>query len=328
MKRRQFIGLLLVGAAAAMAAPPRGHAEEPSRTYRLGFVIPSGRDAPPIVAFFDELRRKGFIEGQNLSVVPGGFNVRDDQATDVAEALVKAAPDVIVSSGIPTRILQRATRTIPIVAMSEDMLADGLVASLARPEGNTTGISILSPELDGKRQDLLIEAVPGARRIAALAESSKATTPRHLQEFKDAARQRGVELSVIVIAEPEAIAPAINGAKASGIEALNVLATPLFGSYATRRIVLERAAALRPPAIYQWPDMAEEGGLMAYGPSFTDLYRQRARMVVKVLRGIKPADIPVEQPTRFELVINLRAAKAIGHEMPAGLVLRADNLIE
>jgi putative ABC transport system substrate-binding protein len=327
MNRCQFVGLLLVGAAAAMAEPPRGHAQEPSRTYHLGFVIPSGRDAPPIMVFFDELRRNGFIEGQNLSVVPGGFNVRDDQVAGVAEALVKAAPDVIVSSGVPTRILQRASRTIPIIAMSEDMLADGLVASLARPEGNTSGISILSPELDGKRQDLLIEAVPGARHIAALADS-KTITPRRVQELKDAARRRGVELSVIVIAEPDAIAPAIDGAKASAVEALNVLATPLFGSYATRRIVLDHAAALRLPAIYQWPDMAEEGGLMAYGPSFTDLYRQRARMVVKVLRGIKPADIPVEQPTRFELVINLRAAKAISHEMPAGLVLRADKVIE
>src|SRR5262249_43491077 len=185
VKRRDFI--TLIGSAAAW--PMAARAQEPSRTYHLGFVVPSGRDAPPIMAFFDELRRNGFIEGQNLSVVEGGFNVREDQAAGVVEALVKAAPDVIVSSGMPTRILQRATRTIPIVAMSEDMLADGIVASLARPEGNTTGVSILSPELDGKRQDLLIEAVPGARHIAALADSSKTTTPQRLQELKDATRR-------------------------------------------------------------------------------------------------------------------------------------------
>src|SRR5262249_10913292 len=142
VKRRDFI--TLIGGAAAW--PLAARAQEPSRTYHLGFVVPSGRDAPPIMAFFDELRRNGFIEGQNLSVVEGGFNVREDQAAGVVEALVKTAPDVIVSSGMPTRILQRATRTIPIVAMSEDMLADGIVASLARPEGNTTGVSILSPE--------------------------------------------------------------------------------------------------------------------------------------------------------------------------------------
>src|SRR5262245_61569823 len=124
------------------------------------------------------------------------------------------------------------------------------------------------------------------------------------------------------------MAPAINGAKSSAVEALNVLAASLLGSYASGRIVLEQAAASRLPEIYQWPDMAEEGGLIGYGPSFTELYRQRARMVVKVLRGIKPADIPVEQVTRFELVINLKAAKTIGHEVPAGLVLRAGRVIE
>ena len=133
---------------------------------------------------------------------------------------------------------------------------------------------------------------------------------------------------MITVSAPHEIWPAIDGAKASGVEALNVLATPLFGSYQTRGLVLQRAAALRLPAIYQWPDMAEEGGLMAYGPSFIELYRQRARMVVKVLRGAKPFDIPVEQPTRFEFVINLKAAKSIGHEIPAGLVLRADRLVE
>jgi putative tryptophan/tyrosine transport system substrate-binding protein len=323
MKRRQFIALL---GGAAVAWPLAARAQEAGRTYRIGFLVPHAREAPWVVAFFDELRLSGFIEGQNLIVVPGSFNVRDDRLAEPLAAIVKAAPDVIVSGAdLATRALQQATRTIPLIGMTEDMVGVGLVDSLARPGGNTTGISLLSPELDGKRQDILMEAVPSARRIAALADS-RVTPTRHLQTLQEAARARGVELSVFGVTNLEEIVPAIDNAKASGADALNVLATPLF--FANSRVVIERVAALRLPAIYQWPDMAEQGGLAGYGPRFTQIYRQRARMVVKMLRGAKPADIPVEQPTNFELVINLKTAKAIGHEVPAGLVLRADKVIE
>jgi putative ABC transport system substrate-binding protein len=213
--------------------------------------------------------------------------------------------------------------------MSEDMVGEGLAASLARPGGNVTGISLLSPELDGKRQDILIEAVPGARRIAAMADSRQ-TPPYHLQALQHAARSRGVELAVFGVNGPEEVASAIDAAKASGTEALNFLATPLFSLPGTRNntVVMERIAALRLPAIFQWPETAEAGALAGYGPRFTEMYRQRARMVAKILRGAKPADVPVEQPTNFELVINLKTAQAIGHEIPAGLVLRADKVIE
>jgi putative ABC transport system substrate-binding protein len=322
LKRREFI--TLVGGAAAW--PLVARAQEAGRTYRLGFLVPHSPEAPWIVAFFDELRLAGFIEGQNLIVVPGGFDVRDDRFAERAAALVKAAPDAIVSGAdLATRALQQVTRTIPLIGMTEDMVAAGLVESLARPGGNTTGISLLSPELDGKRQDLLMEAVPDARRMGALADS-RVTSTHHLQMLQKATRARNVELSIFGVTKLEEIAPAIDNAKASGAEALNVLATPLF--FANSRVVIERVTALRLPAIYQWPDMAEQGGLAGYGPRFTQIYRQRARMVVKVLRGTKPADLPVEQPTTFELVINLQAAKAIGHEVPAGLVLRADKVIE
>ena len=240
--------------------------------------------------------------------------------------MVKAAPDAIVAGPeLQLRALQAVTKTIPLIGMTEDMVASGLVASLSRPGGNTTGISLLSPELDGKRQEILIEAVPGVRRMAALADSN-VTVEQHLQTLRDAAKARGIDLSVIGVAKPEEIVPAINEAKASGAQAINFLATPLF--FVNRRIAFEHVAALRLPAIYQWPEMAEEGGLASYGARFTQLYRQRARMVVKILRGAKPSDIPVEQPTHFELVINLKAAQAIGHEVPAGLVLRADKVIE
>ena len=323
MRRRDFITLL--GGAAAFA-PLMASAQEAGRTYRLAILTGSGRDTPQMLALFDELRRFGFIEGQNLNVIPGGFNVRNEQLAERAAAMVKAAPDAIFAvGGLSTRAAQEATRTVPIVGGADDMVEAGLVASLARPGGNTTGVSMLSPELDGKRQDILMEAVPGVRRMAALADSNIAP-PRHLQALQDAARARGVELSVFSAGKPEEIVPGINNAKAWGAEALNVLATPLFSS--NRRIIFERVADVRLPAIYQWPEMAEEGGLAGYGPRLTETFRQRARITVKVLRGTKPADLPVEQPTRFELVINLRAAKAIGHEVPAGLVLRADKVIE
>jgi putative tryptophan/tyrosine transport system substrate-binding protein len=325
MKRRGFISLL--GGAAIW--PLVARAQQNDRTYRLGFWSPAPRQAPPVEAFFDELRLNGFAEGKNLEVV-GAFEAVDNNLSERAAALVKAAPDAIVAGPeLPLRALQAVTRSIPLVGMTEDMVAEGLVASLARPGGNTTGISLLSPELDGKRQEILIEAVPGARRIAAMADS-RVTPPYHLQVLQHAARSRAVELSVFGVNGPEEIAAAIDAAKASGAEALNFLATPLFSLPGTRnnQIVMERIAAARLPAIFQWPETAEAGAVLGYGPRYLEVYRQRARMVVKILRGAKPADIPVEQPARFQLVVNLKAAKAIGHEVPAGLVLRADEVIE
>jgi putative ABC transport system substrate-binding protein len=284
------------------------------------------REAPQHVACFDELRRLGFIEGQNLAVDPRGFGLREQQFRETAATIVKSAPDAIVTAGGPsTRAAQEATKTIPILGTADDMVAEGLVASLARPGGNTTGVSLLAPELDGKRQDILMDAVPDERRMAALADPA-ISTPQHLQALQEAVRQRGVELAIFSARTLEEIVPAMNQAKAAGAAALNVLATPLF--FFNQRVVIERAAALQMPAMYQWPEMAEAGGLAGYGPRITEWYRQLARVLAKVLRGAKPADLPVEQPTNFELVINLQAAKAIGHEVPAGLVLRADKVIE
>jgi hypothetical protein len=174
--------------------------------------------------------------------------------------------------------------------------------------------------------DILIDAVPGVRRLAALADS-KVTTSQQLHVLQEAARGRGIDLVVYSARTPEDIIPAMDHAKAAGVAALNVLATPLFAT-SNRGLVMGRATALRLPAIYQWPEMAEEGGFAAYGPRLTQIYRQEARLVAKIFRGANPADLPVEQPARFELVINLQAAKVIDHEVPAALVLRADKVIE
>jgi putative tryptophan/tyrosine transport system substrate-binding protein len=330
MKRREFIALL-GGALAARVRSVRS--QEPGRTYRLGVFIPSARNSPQSEEFLNELRINGFIESNNLTLIWANLDLAAHDLPERAQALVKAAPDVIIAGPeLPIHAVQAATSTIPILGVSEDMVGEGLVASLAHPGGNTTGISLLSPELDGKRQDILIEAVPGVRRIAAFAEANVYFSPRdrHFEELQAAGRNRGVEVSIVGVSGPEQIEPAINAAKESGAEALNFLASPLFSVPASRnsRIVIERTTELRLPAIFQWPETAEHGGLLAYGPRFTQVYRQRARMVAKVLRGTKPGDIPVEQPTTFELVVNTRAAKIIQHKLPAGLVLRADKVIE
>jgi len=323
VRRRDFI--TLVGGA-AVAWPLAASAQEAGRTYRLGGMSGSRRDSPFVVAMSDELRRFGFIEGQNLTIDWREYGPRPDLISEFAAELVKAHVDVIYVAGVAAiRVAQRATATIPIVGVTEDMVGSGLVNSLARPGGNTTGVSILATELDGKRQEILIEAVPGIRRMATIADSD--TTSRQLQALQDAARARGTELSIHRIASAEEITAAIDGAKASGAEALNVLSsTILFGN---RQIIMQRVAALHLPAIYQFAEEAEEGGFVAYGPRIIQIFRELVtKQLVKLLRGGKPADLPVEQPTKFELVINLKTANTLGLTVPATLVARADEVIE
>jgi putative tryptophan/tyrosine transport system substrate-binding protein len=278
-----------------------------------------------LAAFFDELRGSGFVEGQNLRV-EGRFSTRDEDAPEVAAALAAASVDAILTgSDHRTRAAQKATRTIPIVTVADDLVLSGLVSSLSRPGGNTTGISILATELDGKRQELLIELVPTARRLAALADPG-GTAPEQLRALEDAARARGIELSIHPASKPEEIVPALDAAKAAGAQALNVLASGLFNL--NQQLIVDRTVMFRLPAIYQWPEIAEAGGLAAYGPRYAEVYRQLARQLVKIFRGAKPGDIPVEQPDKFELVINLQTAKAIGLQVPPALLGRADRLIE
>ena len=307
--------------------PTSAHAQEPGRVYRIGCLFPSPRNAPQNVAFFDELRRLGFIEGQNLVVEFRGYGQNVDRISSFAVELVNARAEVIVVGGDSAiRAAQQATTTIPILGFTDDMVGSGLVNSLARSGGNTTGVSILATELDGKRQELLIEAVPGLRRMAALADATT-TAPKQLQALRDAARTSNVELTFHEITKPAEIIPAIDAAKASGAAALNVLASPiLFGN---RQIILERVALLGLPTIYQWPETAEEGGFVGYGPRIIQLFRDlMTRQLVKILRGAKPADLPIEQPTKFELVINLHTAKALGVEVPPAILARADGVIE
>ena len=265
MRRRDFIMLLGGAAAAPIAWAAAVRTQEAGRTYRIGGLSISPRDAPYVVAIFDELQRLGFIEGQNLTIHWREYGLRIGPISEFAAELAKTRVNVILALGEPgIRAAQRATASIPIVGSADDMVGSGLVRSLARPGGNTTGISILATELDGKRQEILTEAVPRLRRMAVLANSN-ITAPLRLKALEDAARARGVELSIHQIARQEEIPAAIDAAKASGAAALNVLASPILGS--NRPIILQRVAALRLPAMYQWPEAARQGGLVAYGPS-------------------------------------------------------------
>jgi putative ABC transport system substrate-binding protein len=323
MRRRELM-LLLGGGAILNGAD--GRAQEPGRIYRLGVMHRGPREGVDFVALLDGLRQSGFVEGQNLRV-EGRFSMRDEDASEVAMELVAAGVDAIsTGSHHRTRAAQKATRTIPIVSVADDLVLSGLVSSLAHPGGNTTGISILATELDGKRQDLLIELIPTARRIAALANPGD-TAPEQLRVLEDAARERGIELSTRTASTPEEIVAALDAAKAGGAQALNVLASGLFNL--NQRVIIERTSMLQLPAIYQWPEIAAAGGLAGYGPRYAEIYRQQvARQLVRIFRGSKPGDIPVEQPDKFELIINLKTAKDIGLVLPQSILARADEVIE
>ena len=321
MRRREFIALL----GASVAWPVSARAQEPGRTYRLGCLFPPPRGSAED-AWFDKLRRRGFIEGQNLTIEYRAYAQHVDLVPQYAAELVKARVDVIATAGDEAvRVVQQATKTIPIVALVGDMLGSGLVTSLARPDGNTTGVSILVYEADGKRQDILIEAVPGLRLMAVLIDVNY-TKFAKLEALKEAARALNIEFSIHRVARGEEIAAAIDGAQASGATALNIVSSPLF--HAHRHLIIERTAAAHLPTIYEFPETAEEGGFAAYGPRLPTLQEVTARQVVQLFRGSKVADIPVEQATKFELVINLKTANAMGVTVPEALLVRADKVIE
>jgi len=308
--------------------PSTAFAEEPGRTYRVGCLSFAPRNSLPTVAFFGRLVKVGFVEGQNLWIDGNGFDLRLDQLSEHARELAKAGVDVIYASSgdAAIRAAQDATRTIPILGVADDMVGSGLVQSLASPGGNTTGVSILSTELDGKRQELILELVPGVSRLAALVDATT-EAPRQIEMQTEAARAHGVALELFRVKRPDEIEQAVERAKASGCAALNVLASPLF--YTSRHGLLERCAALRLPAIYHLPEMAEDGGLIAYGPRISSVFGdQLPRLFERLVQGARPADLPVERPTRLDLVINLKAAKALGLSVPQTLLVQASDVVE
>jgi putative ABC transport system substrate-binding protein len=324
VRRRDFIKVV---GGSTVVWPLSALAQEAGRKYRIAFLSPTARNAPNLVALFDELQQFGFVEGQNLTIDHRAYGQHIALLSKYAEELLATPADVIIAAGDPAiRVAQQATKTTPILASTDDMVGSGFVSSLAKPGGNTTGVSFQSTELDGKRQAILIEAVPGLGRMAALADTNT-TAPWRLEALQGAARAHGVTLSIHRVTSSDEIAPAIGAAKKSEAGALNVLASPLFS--ANRQVVIDRAAALQLPAIYQWPEIAEEGGFLGYGPRLVQIYRDiLARQLIKLLRGAKPADLPVEQPIKVDFVINMKTAKALGLAVSQSMQLLADEVIE
>jgi putative tryptophan/tyrosine transport system substrate-binding protein len=320
LKRRKFITLL--GGAAAWPLAVRA---QQGRLPVVGVLRPIPRDTDQFAEPFRRyMRAIGWEDGRNIRFLFVWAEGRNERAPALAEELVAQNVDLIITFGDPAiRAAQRATQAIPIVGMTDDMVGSGLAASMARPGGNTTGVSILSPELDVKRLEILHEFVPQARRIAVLADPS--TNPNQAQ-LASAARDLGVELVVFEVQNPAEIGGPLDAIAAARVEAVNVLASPQLN--AARHVIIERTRNARLPAIYQFPETAEEGGLLSYGPRVLLCYRHVVSLVDKVLRGTKPADLPIEQPFKFELAVNLKTAIAIGMTIPPTLLLRADQVIE
>jgi putative ABC transport system substrate-binding protein len=282
-----------------------------------------------VAEFFAEPFRRymkaiGWDEGRNIRYLFAWAEGHNERMPTLVGELVAQKVDLIITFGDPAiRAAQRATQTIPIVGMTDDMIGSGLAASLARPGGNTTGVSILASDLDVKRLEILHEFVPQARRIAVLADSSTISTRAQLTS---AARDLNVELVRFEAGSPDELARALDALAAAKLDAVNVLASPLLNSW--RLQIIDRMHDARLPAIYQWAETAEDGGLLAYGPRNLLCYRHVVSIVDKILRGAKPADLPIEQPSKFELAINLKTASAIGMTIPPTLLLRADEVIE
>jgi putative ABC transport system substrate-binding protein len=325
MNRREVLTLL--GGAAAW--PAETNAQQVAKLPIIGF-LGSGTPATAgawIAAFTQRLRELGWIEDRTIKIDLRWAEGRSDRSAEIAAEFVRLKIDLIVTySGEQALIAKQATSTIPIVAtLMGEPVRNGLVASLARPGGNVTGLASMTDELGGKRLELLREIVPGLRRLAVLANTNNPSSKIEIDIVRAAAGPLGLEVLPSGIQRAEDIAPAL-AAIATHADALFVVGEPLTFSHRTRISTLALAARL--PTTYSIREYVEAGGLMSYGASFPPLFRRAADYVDKVLRGAKPSDLPVEQPTRYDLVVNLTTAKALGLKIPESFLLRADEVIE
>jgi putative ABC transport system substrate-binding protein len=325
MRRREFITLL---GGAAMAWPLPLNAQQAGKPPTIGFL---GAATPSAwnkwtAAFVQRLRELGWIEGRTITIEYRWAEGRVERAAEIAAEFVRLKVDVIVTSGGVLLAAKQATSVIPIVfAVANDPVGSGLIASLARPGGNVTGLSLQSTDLAAKRLELLREVVPGLRRLAIVANIGNPGAVLEMGEVQATARTLGLDVATFEIRRAEDIAPAFEALKGRA-EALYVATDPLLNTNRLRIVILALGARL--PTMHGFREDVEAGGLMSYGANFPDLFRRAADYVDKILRGEKPGDIPVQQPTKFELVINLTTAKALGLTIPESFLLRADEVIE
>jgi len=321
--------LLVVAFALGTLSALPSDAEQTPKVRRIGFLAggapPPASASPPIV---QGLRELGYVEGQNLTIEYRYAEGKIDRLPDLAAELVHLRVEIIVVQGYPAaHAAKQATATIPIVIVSAgDPVGTGLVASLARPGGNITGVSFQETELSGKRLELLKEAVPRLSRVAVLWNTADLGMSLRSREIQAAARALGLTLQPLGVREPSDFDGAFSAMARERPDALFVVADPL--TTLNRRRILDFAAKGRLPAMYEFSSYVNDGGLMAYGPSFSEMSRRAAVYVDKVLKGARPADLPVEQPTRFELAVNLKTAKALGLTIPPSIMVRADQVIQ
>jgi ABC-type uncharacterized transport system substrate-binding protein len=305
-------------------------AQQPKKVPRIGYlgVNPPSRTLARIEAFRQGLRDLGYLEGKNIVIEYRNAEGKLDRLSALAAELVRLPVDVIVTAGpASNRAAKQATVTIPIVmGFDDDPVGSGYAASLARPGGNVTGLSTLAPEISGKQLELLREIVPKLSRLAVLGNASQPGNPQALKEINLAADGFRVQIQYLEAPGPKDIEIAFRAASKERADGVLVLASPIFLSQ--RRQIADLAVKGRLPAIYGRPEYVEEGGLVFYGASYTDLFRRAATYVDKILKGAKPADLPVEQPTKFEFIINLKAAKQIGLTIPPNVLARADRVIK
>jgi putative ABC transport system substrate-binding protein len=322
--------LLIAVGAGALAWTGAARAQAPAKVRRIGLLSPTSPSvaAPLLQAFRLGLRDLGWVEGKNISIEYRYAEGRRDRLPDLAADLVRLKVEVIVASSAPAVVAaQEASRAIPIVITSTgDPVALGLVESLARPGGNVTGLSQMAFDLAGKRLELLKEMIPKISRVAVLWNSQSPGSTRTWKELQLPARQLGIQLYSLEVRNPNDFDKAFEDATRARAGALLVTAEPMITTNLER--IAGLAAKSRLPSIHQFSEFADAGGLVAYGVDRADQYRRAATFVDKILKGAKPADLPVEQPTRFALVINLKTAKAIGITIPQSVLFRVDRVIE
>ena len=317
--RRAF----LTGSFAVLAAPLGVEAQPAGAVRAIGLL---GTSTDRYRVFKEGLRDLGWVEGHTV-------RFEERLTTDyrelprLAKELVRVPVDAIFAGNAPSvRAAMNATRAIPIVMVSGDPVSAGFVTSLARPGANVTGLAIMQTDLSGKRLEILTQALPGAKRIAVLGNPANPSTPAMIRETEARARSLGVLVLRFEATAPDQLAGAIAAAARERADALAVLGDPMFNN--NRRRLVEAAAQHRLPAIWEWRGTVEEGGFMAYAPQLADLQRRAASYVDRILKGADPGTLPVEQPTKFDLVVNLKTAKALGLTIPRSLLLRADQVIE
>jgi putative tryptophan/tyrosine transport system substrate-binding protein len=328
-KLKKVVLLSILAVAVQLTVTMTVEAQQPAKIPRIGILLGASASfqSARVEAFRQRLRELGYVEGKNIVIEPRYAEGKLERLPDLAAELVRLKVDVIVTAGGPTSLAaKKASTIIPIVFTGHaDPVGTGLVSSLARPGGNITGLSTMAPDLDGKRLELLKEAFPKVDRVAFLWVAADSRGNSTLTDMEAPAKALGLKLQSLPVRSLDDFERAFAQAKRDGLQALITSIGPVIS--AQRRQVLDFAAKNRLPAMYPYSEFVEAGGLMSYAPNYADLWRRAASYVDKILKGAKPADIPVEQPTKFEFLVNLKTAKQIGLTIPSNVLARADRVI-